>query len=173
MHYGSDAGGSLFSNSTATSQQRNPNRRVRVDLMGSSSSSQQHRIKIAGGGNDVLGGALIEDPEQINGNAKVYLWGTRIVVEDVQFIFRKFINEFKATEIEEDENAILTGTGEFMEVDLNFPFYMEKLRGICDSEETILNLNLLHVKYFNNELYKLIIAYPSVIFKFLLINAFL
>lgn len=156
-------GESLFSNSTATSQQRNPNRRVRVDLA-SITSNQQHRIQIVNGEN-VLGGLNGDHlKEGAAPNSKLYIWGTRVVVEDVQNIFRKFIQEFKTQEVDEDENAILTEEGVLMEIDLNSPLYMEKLRGICDSEEAILNLNLLHVKQFNDELYKLIIAYPSVSF---------
>ena len=47
-------------------------------------------------------------------------------------------------------------------VDPAMPYYMEKLRGINASEIPILNLNLGHVRHFNEHLYKIIVAYPDV-----------
>jgi len=44
------------------------------------------------------------------------------------------------------------------------PYYMEKLKGIFASEIPILNLNLAHVRQFNEHLYKIIISYPDVNF---------
>lgn len=51
-----------------------------------------------------------------------------------------------------------------MAVDQSLPFYMEKLRSIYASELPILDMNLAHVRQFNDRLYKIIVAYPDVRF---------
>jgi hypothetical protein len=55
-------------------------------------------------------------------------------------------------------------SGQIEAVDATLPFYMEKLKGICASEIPILNLNLAHVRRFNEHLYKIIISYPDVFY---------
>lgn len=56
-------------------------------------------------------------------------------------------------------------SGQLLPLDSTLPFYMEKLKGICASEIPILNLNLAHVRHFNEHLYKIIISYPDVFFR--------
>ena len=53
-------------------------------------------------------------------------------------------------------------SGRMAEIDPTMPFYLEKLKGINASEIPILNLNLGHVRTFNEHLYKIIVAYPDV-----------
>lgn len=95
---------------------------------------------------------------------RVYIWGTRICIEDVQKEFYSFISNFRTQNLDDDENAIQMGTGELVEIDLQNPHYMEKLRGINLCEIPILNINLEHIREYNESLYKMIVAYPDVIF---------
>lgn len=50
----------------------------------------------------------------------------------------------------------------FLEIDLERPYYMERLYEIDQSENMAFNLNLQHVRLFNEALYRKIVCYPSV-----------
>jgi len=99
--------------------------------------------------------------------SKLYIWGTRICVADVQRAFRSFLTEFKADQVEDDENALVISANQRMEVNLDNAYYMERLMEIEMSENVYLNLNLQHVTQFNESLYKMIIAYPADIIPYL------
>jgi hypothetical protein len=101
--------------------------------------------------------------DEVGSAPRVYIWGTRICVEDVQKQFYSFICEYKTLVLDDDENAILMDSGEMLEIDSENPYYLEKLKGINLSEVPILSLNLGHVMQYNGSLYKLIVAYPDVI----------
>uniref|UniRef100_A0A915ELF2 DNA helicase n=1 Tax=Ditylenchus dipsaci TaxID=166011 RepID=A0A915ELF2_9BILA len=162
----SEAGASVVSGSTVISQHRGASSRVRPDL--GTTISHHKRIQIDNADNllqkdedDVMEDGLIAPA------SKLYIWGTRIVVEEVQKAFRSFITTFRIGEVDEDENALLMATGERVQIDLSSPYYMEKLRGINMCELSILDLNLGHVLEFNSSLYKKIIAYPADIIPYL------
>ena len=100
---------------------------------------------------------------------RVYIWGTRICVDEVQKKFNTFICNFRTKEVDDDENAIFVASGELAEIDMDKPYYLEKLRGINLSEIPILNINLGHLREYSESLYKMIVAYPDVCFQFLYI----
>lgn len=52
--------------------------------------------------------------------------------------------------------------GSFPEIDLERPYYLERLYEIDQSESIAFNLNLEHVRLFNEALYRKIVCYPSV-----------
>lgn len=164
LNYESEAGGSLFSVSTAVSRNQAAAGRTRIDLGVGTSGHRNIRIDHP---QDLLNSSVdCMEFDDANGNtgdgSKLLIWGTRICVEDVQKAFYNFITTFCAEEVDDDENAIFSSTGERMEINLSGPLYMENLRGISLSEVPILNLNLAHVRHFNEALYKNIIAYPAV-----------
>ncbi|KAF7638129.1 DNA helicase [Meloidogyne graminicola] len=86
---------------------------------------------------------------------------------EMQQEFRNFITSFKTEQLDDDENALEMESGQVAPVDSSLPFYMEKLKGICASEIPILNLNLNHVRQFNEHLYKIIISYPDEVLTYL------
>lgn len=54
----------------------------------------------------------------------------------------------------------------FSEIDLERPYYLERLYEIDQSENIAFNLNLQHVRLFDETLYRKIVCYPSVSFAF-------
>lgn len=158
--YGSEIFASSFgSTSHRTSNRFRPDigtipthhRTIRVD-------ATHDRLQQDGDNTDVLA-----DLEQ-NVASKLYIWGTRICVADVQRAFRTFLVDFKTDQVEDDENALLISATQRMEVNLENAYYMERLMEIEMSENVCLNLNLQHVAQFNEGLYKMIVAYPAVRF---------
>uniref|UniRef100_A0A914IAH7 DNA replication licensing factor MCM4 n=1 Tax=Globodera rostochiensis TaxID=31243 RepID=A0A914IAH7_GLORO len=105
------------------------------------------------------------EPDTID--QRVYIWGTRVCVAEVQAKFKQFITTFVAEQLDDDENAMEMDGGRIMAIDQNTPIYMEKLRGIYASEMAILDVNLSHVRQFNDRLYKIIVAYPDEVMSYL------
>ncbi|GMT00969.1 hypothetical protein PENTCL1PPCAC_23143, partial [Pristionchus entomophagus] len=99
--------------------------------------------------------------------ARVYIWGTRICVADVQKAFRDFITSWKASDLDEDEAIMHLPSERRQEVDTSAPLYLEKLYEIDQTEIPILNVNLSHVKNYNEALYRKIIAYPAEVIPYL------
>lgn len=56
-----------------------------------------------------------------------------------------------------------------LEIDTERPYYMERLFEISQNENVYLNLNLGHVREYNEALYRKIICYPAVSFIFFLV----
>lgn len=159
LNYESEAAGSVYSESTSVS--RSQASRARIDLGVGISAHKNIRIDNP---QDLLNTSLDRmavDNDNCD-SSKLLIWGTRICVEDVQNVFHKFITTFCPESLDDDENTIISSTGERLEVNLTGIFYMESLRGISISEVPVLHLNLAHVRQFNEALYKNIIAYPAV-----------
>lgn len=157
MNYESEAGGSLYSESTYVSRTQSASGRVRIDLGVGTSSHKNIRIDSP---NDLLNSSLDLMSADNNGS-KLLIWGTRICVEDVQKAFHKFITTFTLDLMGNVENF---EEDEHLDINSNELYYMECLRMISLSEIPVLNLNLAHVCHFNEALYKNIIAYPAVFF---------
>lgn len=45
-----------------------------------------------------------------SGGAKLYIWGTRICVTDVQKAFKAFLTEYQSKALEDDENILMLGS---------------------------------------------------------------
>ena len=101
------------------------------------------------------------------GGPKLYIWGTRICVTDVQKAFKTFLTEYRPKALEDDENVLILPSSARQEVDIDSPYYMERLFEISQTENVYLNLNLEHVKEFNEPLYRKIICYPADIIPYL------
>ncbi|DBA98060.1 TPA: hypothetical protein ACH3X3_012887 [Trebouxia sp. C0006] len=71
-----------------------------------------------------------------------FVWGTNLVIEDVQHSIRRFMRAFT-----------LEGSSEAL--------YHTLIKQIMDSEEVFLNIDLQHMHKYNRELYGQLIAYPG------------
>ncbi|KJH44662.1 MCM2/3/5 family protein [Dictyocaulus viviparus] len=107
-----------------------------------------------------------DDLADDNTQPRMYIWGTRICVVDVQRAFRGFLTEFKVSSLEEDENMLMLPSTR-QAVDTSVPYYMERLFEIDQTDCPFLNLNLAHVKAFSEPLYRKIIAYPADVIPYL------
>ncbi|KIH46872.1 hypothetical protein ANCDUO_23071 [Ancylostoma duodenale] len=79
--------------STALSSRRG---HARADL--GTAPSHHRTVRIEG---------LEDDLADDNNQPRMYIWGTRICVVDVQRAFRGFITEFKVSSLDEDENMLM------------------------------------------------------------------
>ncbi|EFO18222.1 DNA replication licensing factor mcm4-B [Loa loa] len=155
LHYGSDLDTSSQVGSTMSWQRTV--RHMRPDI---NCAPSQHRTICIDRMEDDLSNGLEPGP-------KLYIWGTRICVFDVQRAFRTFINEFRPTSVSDDENVLTLPSNVRMEIDLERPYYLERLYEIDQSENIAFNLNLQHIKLFNEALYRKIVCYPSDIIPYL------
>ncbi|VDN02161.1 unnamed protein product, partial [Thelazia callipaeda] len=154
--YGSDFDTSSQLGS-ALSSQRTISRHVRADI---DCTPSRHRTICIDNMEDDLSAGLESGP-------KLYIWGTRICVLDVQRAFRAFVSEFRPSSVSDDENMLTFPSNMQMEIDLDRPYYMERLYEIDQSENIAFNVNLQHVKTYNEALYRKIVCYPSDIIPYL------
>ncbi|KAM3720360.1 DNA replication licensing factor [Dirofilaria immitis] len=155
LHYGSDLDASSQVGSTVSWQRAVRHMRPDINCIPS-----HHRTIYIDNMEDDLANDLEPGP-------KLYIWGTRICVFDVQRSFRIFINEFRPTSVSDDENMLTLPSNVRMEIDLERPYYLERLYEIDQSENIAFNLNLQHVRLFNEALYRKIVCYPSDIIPYL------
>uniref|UniRef100_A0A0N4WV79 DNA replication licensing factor MCM4 n=1 Tax=Haemonchus placei TaxID=6290 RepID=A0A0N4WV79_HAEPC len=151
LRYGSELGMSSQGSTTMSSRRGY----ARADL--GTAPSHHRTIRIEG-----LDDNLTDD----NSQPRMYIWGTRICVVDVQRAFRLFITEFKVSSLDEDENMLMLPSTR-QAVDTSIPYYMERLFEIDQTDCPYLNLNLAHVKTFSEPLYRKIVAYPSDVIPYL------
>ncbi|GIY26646.1 DNA replication licensing factor mcm4-A [Caerostris extrusa] len=100
---------------------------------------------------------LLSEPAGVhsdnNAGPRLVIWGTDVEVGKCQSKFRRFIMEYTDTNIESDE---------LMEnVDLDQPFYMQKLEEVFTVEEPFLNVNCGHLNTFDPDLYRQLVSYPQ------------
>ncbi|KAK6726790.1 hypothetical protein RB195_004852 [Necator americanus] len=151
LRYGSELGMSS-QGSTALSSRRG---HARAEL--GTAPSHHRTVRIEGFEDD-----LADD----NNQPRMYIWGTRICVVDVQRAFRGFITEFKVSALDEDENMLMLPSTR-QAVDTTIPYYMERLFEIDQTDSSFLNLNLAHVKSYSEPLYRKIVAYPADVIPYL------
>ncbi|CAJ0585305.1 unnamed protein product, partial [Mesorhabditis spiculigera] len=106
---------------------------------------------------------LVDDPN----TPRMYIWGTRICIFDVQRVFTDFITKYNPKNVDEDEVMLREAGGGHHEINHKAPFYMQRLFEIDQTAETHLDINLAHVKEFSDALYRKIIAYPGDIIPYL------
>ncbi|VDP00462.1 unnamed protein product [Soboliphyme baturini] len=155
-----DAAGSR--SSLVADSSRNAPGRSRADL----NSEVRHHRNIA-----------LEDPEHMNATQspassqqegpRIFVWGTRICVTDVQLSFSRFIKEYVNMALEEDELIIDESGKQSAAAEADEPYYMQRLHEIFNTEEPYLNVNLQHIKAFDETLYRQIICYPADIIPYL------
>ncbi|MFH4981295.1 hypothetical protein AB6A40_008004 [Gnathostoma spinigerum] len=155
MHIGSELGISSQGSSTTSHSVRTL--RARVDL--NTAPSHHRTIRIDNMEDDLA--------ESFGDTTRLYIWGTRICVTEVQRAFRNFLLSYKPSSVEDDENMLILPSNLQQEIDLERPYYMERLYEIDQSENICLNVNLQHVKEYSDPLYRKIICYPADIIPYL------
>lgn len=72
---------------------------------------------------------MAESNEQEGGGgAKVYVWGTRICVSDVQKSFKLFLHQYRPAQFAEDDNMLITASDGALEpADPRQPHYMQHI----------------------------------------------
>ncbi|VDD92586.1 unnamed protein product [Enterobius vermicularis] len=132
LQYGSEIGPSSQGTTSTTRHFAVP--RPDIDV----TPSHHRTIRIENMEDDLDGGD--------SGGAKLYIWGTRICVTDVQKAFKAFLTEYQSKALEDDENILM------LEIDTERPYYMERLFEISQNENVYLNLNLGHVREYNEDI---------------------
>jgi len=87
---------------------------------------------------------------EAQGDPKLVIWGTDVVVADTKDRFTQFLKRF----IDDEED---TST----EFDPTKPLYLQKLAEISVTENAYLNVDCRHLKAFHADLYRQLICYPQ------------
>ena len=82
------------------------------------------------------------------------IWGTDVSVNQVKTKFSKFINNFVAPDIDDDEK---TADG----INAELPFYPQRLEHISIIQEPFLEVNMGHLMLFDEDLYRQLVCYPQ------------
>ncbi|VDM34467.1 unnamed protein product [Toxocara canis] len=77
---------------------------MRADI--NTAPSHHRTVRIENIGDELL------DEEDGEGGARLYIWGTRICVVDVQRAFRRFLQEFKPSKVADDENVVMLASSQ-------------------------------------------------------------
>ncbi|KAK0425006.1 hypothetical protein QR680_008976 [Steinernema hermaphroditum] len=155
MRYGSEHGMlSLATSASGGTSGRSSVARVRADLRVMPSHHRTIRI-------DARDDAMQSTNQNNDDGARIYIWGTRICVADVQRTFRAFIEQFRTEDLEEDETAMEVESHQRSEINTSHAYYSERLAEVFNSENIYFNVNLKHVQevipYLDmtvNEIYK-------------------
>ncbi|XP_076806416.1 DNA replication licensing factor mcm4-A-like [Clavelina lepadiformis] len=94
-----------------------------------------------------------ETEPPLDAASQLVIWGTDVVVSHCKTKFTQFINGFIPT----DDDAMETESG----IDPNEPFYLRKLEEISVTEEPYFDVNCLHLKDFDTDLYRQLVCYPQ------------
>lgn len=86
-------------------------------------------------------------------NPQLVIWGTDVSVAACKAKFKKFLETFIDTDVDEDEK--LDG---FNPQD---PLYLQKLEQINDLEQPFLAINAGHIQIFDEDLYRQLVCYPQ------------
>ena len=106
-----------------------------------------------------IGDDLIEEDDD---GRRLFIYGTRICVMTVKQNFLKFLQNYNPTELDADEQGMAVAADVRVDIGRDANYYMERLLEIEMTENPILNVNLKHVMEYDEDLYKMIIAYPAV-----------
>ncbi|CAG2216204.1 CDC54 [Mytilus edulis] len=108
-----------------------------------------------------IGGSDPSEPTKItsditsdpNAGPQLVIWGTDVVVSQCKDKFRRFITKYV------DKN--MAGDEQFDGMDINEPYYIQRLEEISVIGEPFLNFNCEHLREFDAELYRQLICYPQ------------
>ncbi|KHJ48028.1 MCM2/3/5 family protein [Trichuris suis] len=115
------------------------------------------------GSNDATGSRHVlamVDEQTDEGEKRSYIWGTRICLSEVEKAFRRFIDNFRSGE---DESDMLSEPS----MEAGRASYRQKLYEVYHTQETVIELDLQHVKSFDEVLYHQIVNYPNDIIAYL------
>lgn len=84
---------------------------------------------------------------------QLVIWGTNVAVNACKATFKQFLMRYIDLGAEQDEIS--------ENINLSEPLYIQKLDEIHTLEEPFLNINCLHLKTFDESLYRQLICYPQ------------
>uniref|UniRef100_A0AC35TL03 DNA replication licensing factor MCM4 n=1 Tax=Rhabditophanes sp. KR3021 TaxID=114890 RepID=A0AC35TL03_9BILA len=94
-------------------------------------------------------------------NEQKYIWGTCIEINVLSSVFKTFIETFRSDTLDEDEVLGTDTQGPSMQIDRDLPYYMARLEEINHSEEQYLSVNLAHLGISSENLYRMVVSYPT------------
>ncbi|KAK6643233.1 hypothetical protein RUM43_004738 [Polyplax serrata] len=86
-------------------------------------------------------------------DAQLVIWGTDVVVNHCKAKFKRFILSFMDSDTDIDER--------YDGINVEEPFYLQKLKEINTLEEPFLNVNCAHLQTFDAALYWQLVSYPQ------------
>ncbi|KRZ63010.1 DNA replication licensing factor MCM4 [Trichinella nativa] len=96
--------------------------------------------------------SIVQSQESGSGT-RVFIWGTGICLTDLEGKFGNFIEEFQLSDTDEMESTE--------------KYYLELLKNVHLSESTSFEINLQHLKQFDEALYYLVLTYPADVIPYL------
>ncbi|KRZ73115.1 DNA replication licensing factor MCM4 [Trichinella papuae] len=96
--------------------------------------------------------SIVQSQESGRGT-RVFIWGTGICLTDLEGKFGNFIEEFQPSDTDETESTE--------------KYYLELLKNVHLSESTSFEINLQHLKQFDEALYYLVLTYPADVIPYL------
>ncbi|GFR96745.1 DNA helicase [Elysia marginata] len=84
---------------------------------------------------------------------QLVIWGTDVVVSHCKEKFRSFVMRYVDRSIADDER--------FTGMDVEQPYYIQRLEEINIVGEPFLNINCAHLREFDSDLYRQLICYPQ------------
>ncbi|KRZ34120.1 DNA replication licensing factor MCM4, partial [Trichinella pseudospiralis] len=96
--------------------------------------------------------SIVQSQESGRGT-RVFIWGTGICLTDLEGKFGTFIEEFQPSDTDEMESTE--------------KYYLELLKNVHLSESTSFEINLQHLKQFDEALYYLVLTYPADVIPYL------
>lgn len=84
---------------------------------------------------------------------QLVIWGTDVVVSHCKEKFRSFVTRYVDRTIADDER--------FSGMDVEQPYYIQRLEEINIIGEPFLNINCAHLREFDSDLYRQLICYPQ------------
>lgn len=95
---------------------------------------------------------------------RLFIYGTRICIMNVKRRFLNFLKEFQTRDLDDDERGLAVNNDVRVDLNAEGNYYMERLMEIEMTDNPVLNVSLKHIMKFDEDLYKMIIAYPAVSF---------
>ncbi|KAK3086222.1 hypothetical protein FSP39_015423 [Pinctada imbricata] len=141
---GSRTGGPMTPGTGATPIRSRPDirsdRKMRQVTIGGSDPSEPTRMT----------SEITSDP---NAGPQLVIWGTDVVVSHCKEKFCRFISKYIDRTVADDE--------QFEGMDINEPYYLQRLEEISLIGEPFLNINCEHLKEFDSDLYRQLVNYPQ------------
>jgi DNA replication licensing factor MCM4 len=88
-----------------------------------------------------------------NAAPQMVIWGTDVVVSHCKEKFRRFIERYVPEDVADDE--------QFEGMDIEEPFYLQRLEEINLIGDPFLDINSSHLKQFDADLYRQLMSYPQ------------
>ncbi|XP_067652856.1 DNA replication licensing factor mcm4-A-like [Haliotis asinina] len=108
-----------------------------------------------------IGGSEPSEPTRVtselgtdsNSGPQLVIWGTDVDIEQCKDKFKRFITKYIDHDVADDE--------QFAGMDINEPYYLQRLAEINAIGEPFLNINSKHLQEFDAEIYRQLVNYPQ------------